>query len=1052
MAHQSREHSPEGLNFFRLLEWLMRKGVRPPGDRLASEWTRKELAGEVGLTLRAINYWFGSKPNPPLTSDLQTLERVFFGPNPEHDDDWYSIERGKLRACHLAEHLARKPSRVSTTKNQSVVTPDTEGGGDPGEEQAASAETNEKQPIPSNIPFLSLKDLMKGRDKAFAEIDAILCRSAESGLSGVALYGLGGIGKTRLSVEYALKSLGRYKALLFVRADTPELLAADFSSLVGGDILNLPEQSMENQDGRARAVRNWLRSHPNWLMIFDNVDDAAAVKAVINLIKLLSGGHYIINGRYRNYPPSICVREISEIGVEDSTEFLLKRTDGLRSEGPDDATSARSLAIELGGLPLALEQAAAYIAVKAISFNRYTQLWNRNREEVIQWSDPDSIEYNHHAGLAATWLTSIKRISRESWRLLSLLAFFAPIPIPNWLLDVEDCEDVTGLIDPRRALSELFAYSLVSHGTGQWDKRLGTGFYVHRMVQDFTRRQLSRNRALSTQSAAKVWIRRAPVKFAIGTEWLGPGLDGLAPHRDAIGVGVVATAIQDSGLGSRAHVREFMSVRPILSFEVAAELIQELLSGLNSAEIPSDELAELLLSYGALASVYRVNARVRSPVEALITAACLFHEVGKYRLMAEAIDRVFHSRVFIAYGMDGVADISEIERKTRYLWFAIQDDHRHNGREKLSLLGYLIGFDLGNVVEACGRLNADGRSGDIAAYLRHKLDAALTVGGRATEAWKSICNIIEGASGPWHPFGFHAADLVRAHPEVFAHSFAGRAVSIIHKSAKESPLPSGPYLRAVTLDAWYGIQVRIDHIIRRGPISRAMWEDVLRDGDLAGGGGWNDIGRRLRLLVTLSDIVELKAVEDEAAALGVLAAREFGPHSSLERDALVLRADVALKTNRQGTAGSLLRQALQITNELAVIEGLGKAELIRTRLADTGADLANQMEVEPICSGATQIDVGEFIGTRYPAIVDKGCGVMLVVESIKEVDIENIVYWRRYFILMGGDRKYYVLDYEVDDVLDRLVRAESRVRIMRKMCGTPLPELEGLLYIERWPK
>ena len=60
-----------------------------------------------------------------------------------------------------------------------------------------------------------------------------------------AVSGLGGIGKTQVAIEYAYRYHHEYEFTLWVRAATPETLAADFLSLA--NLLQLPEQNEQNQ-------------------------------------------------------------------------------------------------------------------------------------------------------------------------------------------------------------------------------------------------------------------------------------------------------------------------------------------------------------------------------------------------------------------------------------------------------------------------------------------------------------------------------------------------------------------------------------------------------------------------------------------------------------------------------------------------------------------------------------------------------------------------------------------------------------------------------------
>jgi len=111
------------------------------------------------------------------------------------------------------------------------------------------------------------------------------------------LCGLGGVGKTRLAVEYANKFKSEYTALLFVVADAPENLHRNLASLTGPMILNLPDVQQGPEEDRIAAALRWLADHPCWCMILDNVDSREAQRAVTNLLPRLSGGHVLITSR-----------------------------------------------------------------------------------------------------------------------------------------------------------------------------------------------------------------------------------------------------------------------------------------------------------------------------------------------------------------------------------------------------------------------------------------------------------------------------------------------------------------------------------------------------------------------------------------------------------------------------------------------------------------------------------------------------------------------------------------------------------------------------------
>jgi len=97
-----------------------------------------------------------------------------------------------------------------------------------------------------------------------------------------ALYGMGGIGKTRAAVEYAWASREDYTALLFAQADSPEELRRNLAGLAGP--LLLPESAAAEEEVRLNAVLSWLAVNPGWLLILDNVDTPNALPEVNRLI------------------------------------------------------------------------------------------------------------------------------------------------------------------------------------------------------------------------------------------------------------------------------------------------------------------------------------------------------------------------------------------------------------------------------------------------------------------------------------------------------------------------------------------------------------------------------------------------------------------------------------------------------------------------------------------------------------------------------------------------------------------------------------------------
>ena len=159
------------------------------------------------------------------------------------------------------------------------------------------------------------------------------------------------------------------------------------AGLTAFEILDLPEKEARDDATKITAVLRWLESNPTWLMILDNVDDRAAVAEVAKLMPRLKGGHVVVTARASNFPAGVRKLEVSTLDENAAAQFLLDRTDADRSKSKDDTALARTLARELGGLALGLEQAGAHIATDRIGFARYLKLWSESREQALGWAD-----------------------------------------------------------------------------------------------------------------------------------------------------------------------------------------------------------------------------------------------------------------------------------------------------------------------------------------------------------------------------------------------------------------------------------------------------------------------------------------------------------------------------------------------------------------------------------------------------------------------------------------------------------------------------------------
>jgi len=290
---------------------------------------------------------------------------------------------------------------------------------------------------PNTLPYPSLGSLFKGRDDFLTTLRQSLRRTAADGhataITGRALHGLGGVGKTRLAVEYAWRHESEYTALLFISGDTPQTLEANIAQLIGPLAIELPADLP--QDAAVAAALDWLADNPGWFLIIDNLDTPEAALAAEKMLARLKGGHVLLTSRIGQWHQYVEPLELDVLLPADAKAYLLESTHGKRRPLPADAADAAALAGELGGLALALEQAAAYIRKRRISLADYLREWRSHKPEVQAWHDPLLMEYP--CSVAVAWETTLRQLGPGEIALLRLLAFFAPDPIPLWVLEHE---------------------------------------------------------------------------------------------------------------------------------------------------------------------------------------------------------------------------------------------------------------------------------------------------------------------------------------------------------------------------------------------------------------------------------------------------------------------------------------------------------------------------------------------------------------------------------------------------------------------------------------
>jgi tetratricopeptide (TPR) repeat protein len=336
----------------------------------------------------------------------------------------------------------------------------------------------------------------------------------------VNLSGLGGVGKSSLTIEHIHRQRAAYPdGVFWLRGEPPATLTSDFAALAWR--MDLRERDEPDQERVIAAVTERLRSKQGWLLAVDNLDDSV-IPTLDELLARGLEGQVLVTSRTPVWPTRLPVNPMPE---DVAAAYLLERT------GQTDALSAAEVAAALGGLPLALEQAAAYMIASGRHLASYAELVRTRLAELMREGKPSDYPYT----VASTWNLSFKQIERgqpAAAALLRLCAFLAPDDIPISLLEAGADElpaELQGaLVDQIRfdqAIGALRSYSLMA--------RQGESVGVHRLVQWVIRESLEATEQQRWLGATiKLLAAGFPIQVEDPEQW--PMCARLLPHAQIV--------------------------------------------------------------------------------------------------------------------------------------------------------------------------------------------------------------------------------------------------------------------------------------------------------------------------------------------------------------------------------------------------------------------------------------------------------------------------------------------------------------------------------------
>lgn len=373
-------------------------------------------------------------------------------------------------------------------------------------EQAGETEIKHVIPFVRNAKFVGRSEIFKKLEEKFGR-----------GEPQVALCGLGGVGKTQLALEYAirLKERSPSVSVFWVFASNETRFEDAYKRIAS--ICGIPGHR-DPDANLLQIVRDWLeRTYPcKWLMVVDNVDNASDFfemqllrKSMYEYVPQSSNGSVLYTTRNRDIAVDLASDQdpidVGSLSTEEANQLLDKYV-------RDASTGDERLEFlqALNCIPLAITQAVAFMAKRRKSITQYLELFEKSDTAKARLLNYEFSDHGREAraldSVARTWMISFNLIKSNHPRaadLISLMSFLDPQSVHPSLLP-SDGEDEWDLLD---ALEVLLAFSLIKINESD-----GT-YSMHRLVQIATCSWLASSNAGDCDKYAMQALRTLAKQF-----------------------------------------------------------------------------------------------------------------------------------------------------------------------------------------------------------------------------------------------------------------------------------------------------------------------------------------------------------------------------------------------------------------------------------------------------------------------------------------------------------------------------------------------------------
>jgi tetratricopeptide (TPR) repeat protein len=288
--------------------------------------------------------------------------------------------------------------------------------------------------LPSSNVEIRTPPSFTGRDDALAAIDTAFERD-DNRVVIATLHGIRGVGKTLVAATYAHEHRGDYRATWWISATTDQTIRAGLLSL--GVRLRWVTSDVGEEIAVASVINRLADTADDVLLIFD---DAIDPKALLPYLPKAGCCRILVTSNSDVWREHAAIIDINVWPNQTAADFLIARTGGSQSH-----TEAERLATEFGGLPLALEMAAAYCETKGIGFAEFRNRLDGQKVQFLADKKYAPRGYNEGLSVAATFELAIDAatgLHPAAELLLVCSALLAPEPVPLFIFS--EVQDVYG--------------------------------------------------------------------------------------------------------------------------------------------------------------------------------------------------------------------------------------------------------------------------------------------------------------------------------------------------------------------------------------------------------------------------------------------------------------------------------------------------------------------------------------------------------------------------------------------------------------------------------